>query len=544
MQQGPAVEELRTKGAEIASNPAPSNQAVQASALSVIPWWYIVSGEDFEMAKQSRITGHARPSIFALVAMTLWVAPQSGQANAITDVDQSLLAAIRIGAPPPPVAARDIAMVGIAMFDAVNAATGLHYRPYSYSGGAVAGASADAAAYAAGYTMLESLFPAQTSALQSAATSALNNLGLSPTTQNISVGLGTGISTSFFAARSMDGSAVAQTPYTPGSQPGNYQFTSPTQTTVVRPGWGDVTPFAITSISSVAPPPLWGPGTAYATEADYLASPQYLSDLQFVETRGCKGCGQTQDELNLSAFWADTNGNAKFGSTETPPGHWVDIMDTLAIGAGLTSLQTARLGAILGAALGDAGIVAWEVKNDSDFWRPDTAMQFTGLGGGNDPTWQPLWPDPLFQSYISGHSTFSMAAATVLEDFFGTDAVSFCATADPSAHDADNNPLTGTAAQRCFTSFTEAAAEAGDSRLIGGIHFPSDNIQGLITGEKIADEVIANAFTAVPEPSSMAAFATGAIVLAGLRRRSNRNKACLQALCAGPNTHPSFHIGR
>ena len=52
-------------------------------------------------------------------------------------------------------------MVGIAMYDAVNAATGLNYRPYSYSGGAVAGASAGAAAYAAGYTMLESLFPAQ-----------------------------------------------------------------------------------------------------------------------------------------------------------------------------------------------------------------------------------------------------------------------------------------------------------------------------------------------------------------------------------------------
>jgi hypothetical protein len=37
-------------------------------------------------------------------------------ANAITDVDQALLAAVRIGAPAPPVAARDIAMVGISMF--------------------------------------------------------------------------------------------------------------------------------------------------------------------------------------------------------------------------------------------------------------------------------------------------------------------------------------------------------------------------------------------------------------------------------------------
>jgi hypothetical protein len=476
------------------------------------------------MAKQSHILARPRLSLFVPVAMTFLAASQNLYANAITDMDQALLAAIRIGAPAPPVAARDIAMVGISMFDAVNAATGLNYRPYSYSGGGVPGASADAAVYSAGYTMLEDLFPAQTSSLQSAAIAAINNLGLSPAAQNISVELGFGISTSFFASRSADGSAVAQTPYTPGSQPGNYQFTSPTQSTVMGPSWGKVTPFAITSTSSVAPPPLWGPGTPYATEADYLASPQYLSDLQFVETHGCKGCGQTQDELNLSAFWADTNGNAKFGSTETPPGHWVDIMNTVATDAGLTLLQTARLGAMLGAALADAGIVAWEVKNDSDFWRPDTAMQFTGLGGGDDPTWLPLWPDPPFQSYISGHSTFSMAAATVLADFFGTDAVSFCANADPNAHDAGNNPLTGAAARRCFTSFTEAAAEAGDSRLIGGIHFPSDNIQGLITGEEIANEVTVNAFTAVPEPSSMAVLITGTIVLIGLRRRVYREE--------------------
>ncbi|MBV9199405.1 MAG: vanadium-dependent haloperoxidase [Alphaproteobacteria bacterium] len=479
-----------------------------------------------------------------MLIMSLLAAFQRAHANAIIDVDQDLLAAIRIGAPPPPVAARDIAMVGIVMFDAANAATGLNYHPYSYSGGAVAGASAEAAAYAAGYRMLENLFPAQTSSLQLTATSAINNLGLDLASRSISVGLGTGIANNFYAARSTDGSAVAQTPYTPGDQPGNYQFTIPTQTTVVLSGWGDVKPFAITSISSVAPPPLWGPGTPYPTEADYLASPQYLGDLRFVETHGCQACGQTQDELNLSAFWADTNGNAKFGSTETPPGHWVDIMDTVAGDAGLSLMQTARLGAMVGAALGDAGIVAWEVKNESDFWRPDTAIHFTGLGGGNDPSWQPLWPDPLFQSYISGHSTFSMAAATVLDDFFGTDAVSFCAEADPNAHDANNNPLTGAAAQRCFAGFTEAAAEAGGSRLIGGIHFASDNMQGLLTGERIGDQVAANAFTPAPEPSSLVTVATAMILFLGLvggRQRRGEEERSLAAgiLPRGPESRAS-----
>jgi hypothetical protein len=467
------------------------------------------------VANHAQIAACNRLTILALVALAGWVAPQAARGNAITEVDQSLLAAIRVGAAPPPVAARDIAMVGIAMYDAVNAATGLTYRPYSYSGGAVSGVSASAVAYAAGYGMLESLFPTQSSSLQSTAARAINNLGLNDTTQNISVGLGASIATNFYTARSTDGSADAQTPYTPGNQPGNYQFTSSTQTTPLLTGWGNVAPFAITSISSVTPPPLWGPGTPYATEAAYLASSNYLSDLNTVKATGCVGCGQTQDELNLSAFWADTNGNAKFGSTDTPAGHWVDIMDTVATNTGLGLLQTARLGAIVGASLADAGIVAWEVKNAVDFWRPDTAIHFTG-----DTSWQSLWPDPPFQSYISGHSTYSMAAATALEDFFGSDAISFCSEADPNAHDANNNPLTGPAAQRCFTSFTAAAEEAGDSRIVGGIHFPSDNIQGLITGAKIADQVMADHFALVPEPASIALLASGVIALLGLRRRN------------------------
>src|ERR1700751_1202095 len=58
------------------------------------------------------------------------------------------------------------------------------------------------------------------------------------------------------------------------------------------------------------PRPLWGQGTPYPTEVTYLGSSQYLTDLDFVKRHGCNDCGQTQDELDLTAFWADTNGNA------------------------------------------------------------------------------------------------------------------------------------------------------------------------------------------------------------------------------------------
>ena len=110
----------------------------------------------------------------------------------------------------------------------------------------------------------------------------------------------------------------------------------------------------------------------------------------------------------------------------------------------------------------------------------------------------------------------AIAAAATLADFFGTDNISFCSTADPNAHDATNQAFAET---RCFTSFAAAADEAGDSRIIGGIYFPFDNSEGLATGEAIADQVVANAFAAVPEPSSMAVLATAVMVLVGICRR-------------------------
>jgi hypothetical protein len=169
-------------------------------------------------------------------------------------------------------------------------------------------------------------------------------------------------------------------------------------------------------------------------------------------------------------------------------------------------------------------------------------MHFAGPGGGNDPEWQPLWPDPPFQSYISGHSTFSMAAAVAMANYFGTENVSFCANADPNAHDALNQPLTGAAAQRCFTSLIDAAREAGDSRLIGGIHFPSDNVEGLITGEKIADLVIANAFTPVAEPSSIAVLAAGILLLFGLWQAYPLLVASLRGRLTAEATYSGLHL--
>ena len=119
--------------------------------------------------------------------------------------------------------------------------------------------------------------------------------------------------------------------------------------------------------------------------------------------------------------------------------------------------------------MADAGIATWNTKYLYDTWRPITVIQSGGDGVNSavtaDPTWTPFLTTPNFPEYVSGHSTFSMAAATVLDSFFGNN-VTFTTT-EPT-----------TTLSLTYTSFQQAAQEAGMSRVYGGIHFLFSNRDG------------------------------------------------------------------
>ena len=96
-------------------------------------------------------------------------------------------------------------------------------------------------------------------------------------------------------------------------------------------------------------------------------------------------------------------------------------------------------------------------------------------------------------------------SARLLGLFFGSDQIAFSTTSDG---------LPGVT--RSFTTFSEAAEEAGQSRVYGGIHWQYDNQVGLTSGRALAEHVFFNVLTprAVPgtcNPSS------GALCLAGGR---------------------------
>jgi hypothetical protein len=161
----------------------------------------------------------------------------------------------------------------------------------------------------------------------------------------------------------------------------------------------------------------------------------------------------------------------------------------LAADQGLSAGPTADIGessrffAQATVTMSDAFVGCWDSKYLYNFWRPVTAIQKADLDNNADTTkdgsWLPLLVTPPFPSYISGHSTFSGAAATVLTSVFG--AIPFTDTGDQ-----------GTFTQRSFTNFQQAADEAGMSRIYGGIHYSFDNADGLSTGRALGQFVVNN----------------------------------------------------
>ena len=138
------------------------------------------------------------------------------------------------------------------------------------------------------------------------------------------------------------------------------------------------------------------------------------------------------------------------------------------------------------------------------------------------PFQQSTFVTPAFPGYISGHSTFSRSAAEVLTSLTGSEYF-------PGGLEEYTIPAGGLDFELGPTqditlgwaTYYDAADQAGQSRLWGGIHVSVDDLTGRSLGSQVGRDAYALAssyYSGVPEPAS--AFAVGSmLMLLVLRRR-------------------------
>lgn len=101
-----------------------------------------------------------------------------------------------------------------------------------------------------------------------------------------------------------------------------------------------------------------------------------------------------------------------------------------------------------------------------------------------DENWVPLLQTPPFPEYTSGHSVISAAAAITLTKLFGE-----------NFDFVDSTEIEFGLPPRRFSSFLQAAREAGISRLYGGIHYRPAIENGLQQGQHVGEWVISHITT-------------------------------------------------
>ncbi len=382
----------------------------------------------------------------------------------------------RIVTAQPPLVARNLAMIHTAMFDAANAVTG-QYHAYRVDLPPQVGASASAAAAAAAFEVAKSLYSAvdEIAVWQASLDETLAQVP-DGTAKTLGIELGQRVGKAILADRVNDGAKGSST-YAPTTEIGKWRRTFPDYLPPLLSQWPKVKPFALASGDEFrpAPPPAIG-------------SPEYASAVnEAMRQGGFQNSQRTPEQTEIALFWADG------GGTATPPGHWNSIATDVTLKQRTSLLETARSFALLNIAMVDAGIASWDAKYHYDLWRPIDAIRQADQDGNagtiGDASWIPLLKTPPFPTYTSGHSTFSGAASAVLTSLFG-DQFAFDSTSDGHLA-AEQRPLDPSQiVTRHFTSFNQAAEEAGLSRIYGGIHFDFDNTVGRSLGDRVGRAVL------------------------------------------------------
>ena len=392
------------------------------------------------------------------------IAFRPGSGASVVDWNKALVDIVKAPGNQPATVhpTRSYALVHAAMYDAVVSITHAD-QPYAFEVNANPGARPDAAADQAGHDVLATLYPSVQPALDQMLSTELAALPSGQGTQD-GIRVGHTVAVLMLAERAGDGSAATPAAFVvPPAQPGSYQLTPPNHPAPMFTNWGSIKPWVLDNGDQFRPPA--PPALTSSTWAQAINEVQ--SDGRDTSTT------RTPDQTTIGKFWAPPIWNT-----------WNEIAEGQATARRTNLEDTAKMFADLNLAFADTAIAFYDAKYQYLLWRPITAIESGTPGNPQvtaDPTWNALATTAADPSYPGAHSSISGAAAVVLSKFFG-DRVDFTVYSDA---------LSGVT--RHFTSFQDAATEAGLSRIFAGQHTRLDHDAGLTLGSDVAKFVLKHA---------------------------------------------------
>lgn len=352
----------------------------------------------------------------------------------------------------PPPNARGMAIMHVAVFEAVNAID-KRYAPYRLKLTAERTVSQAAAAASAAHAVLVALHPDEKDALDA---DLLTSLQAVPDgdAKTKGIELGKKAAAEVLAWRANDG-ATAPESYRPHTAAGVYVPT----VIPVSSTYGKVMPWVMTSGSQFrpAPPPA-------------LTSASWAKDFNEIRDYGGRtNSKRSAEQTDIGRFWFVTG-----------PQAWNPIVRQLVAGRNLDIVDSARVHALVAIATDDAFIAVFDGKYHFNFWRPITAIRNGDLSDNpatpREPNWLPLGDTPMHPEYPCAHCITSQAAASVLQSVFGNDIPEVTMTS-----------VTAPGVTRRWTKLQDYADEVAVARIYGGFHYRFSNLAAQDMGRKIAE---------------------------------------------------------
>lgn len=361
---------------------------------------------------------------------------------------------------------RSYAIMHAAMFDAVNSIDDSH-TPYLIDVPGSQNASIEAAAAQAAHDVLAGLYPTRVAIFDVELAISLQGIEQNRAQQGIRVGQI--VAERLLAVRANDGWNVTPPAYSLPATPGNWQPTPPANAPAAFTHYGAVMPFGITSGTQFRPnvPPA-------------LNSPEYAADVNEVKEIGSvTSVTRTADQTKVAQLWAGVNTPTNFLFV------WNNVARTVSSARGISTVEKARLFALINISLHDALQTTFASKFHYGLWRPVTAIRRADEDGNAntaaDPAWSSLIATPPYPSYAGNNAAIGTSQSTMLALFFGRDDIAFQHTWEGAG-----------GATRSYAGFNAMADEEARARVYGGIHFTFDNVAGQSVGRNVANYIFAN----------------------------------------------------